>query len=91
MGKAGKAFGVIIGIVVIIVAFGALFHNYSNVQQASKDVDVACQVLKNRTVDVQNALKEVENTGGATSEQMQSTGQAVQSYNDKCAARTGAL
>lgn len=70
---------------------GSLAYNYSKVQQASKDVDIACQVLKNRTIELRDALKEVENTGGATSEQITDTNNRIQYYNDQCASRTGVL
>lgn len=89
---AGKKIAfLILGIMGVIASLYLIAQNVSDVQQADKNVDIACQVLKNSTIRLQHALKAVEDTGGATSEQMQQVSNSIQDYNDRCASKSGVL
>ena len=59
-----------ISFIIILVAVYGIAVKYSSVQRADKEVTTACAVLKQRTIDMKNAMNDMLDP---TAEQLDST------------------
>jgi len=90
MVKKGAVIAIAISAVFLAFAIGILGRDYSQVKQAEKNLNTACEDLKQSTLVVKNAAAKLANVDPGNAK-LPAAYQGIQTYNERCAKMTGAL